>query len=405
MWFLLFLNKTNDIIGVQSTLLIQLWIFLGAFFVCIPLFYYFYMVRAAHGDWNITVDPDRGLPTISILVPTYNEERIINLKMDNLLLLEYPKELIEIIIIDSASNDNTSIKVKEYIARSPEYNIRLIEEEKRSGKSIALNKALLYVQNDIIAISDADCFWPRDILRKSIPYLSDETVGAVAGQEKVLNKSQSWVTKNEQVYKDKMKIFRLGESKLFSTIIFEGGFGLYKKKCFPGFDDETGADDSGTALKLVQKGMKTIIPPDIYFFTTFPSKWMDKLTIKIRRAGHLTRIWLKCLKYLINGELLLPKKIAIPEIFIHVFNPVIFLILIYLTVNVFLINIYFVIPFMLILLIPLTRFYFIEFIQNNFILLLSLIGVLLNKKIILWQKVDSSRDLISSNLLMKEGLL
>jgi cellulose synthase/poly-beta-1,6-N-acetylglucosamine synthase-like glycosyltransferase len=319
--------------------------------------------------------------------------------------LHYPKDLIQIIVIDSASIDNTFAEVQRFVESHPQLNILTLKENDRGGKSRALNLGLKHSTGEVIIVSDADCFWPPDILYKALPYLTDPSVGAIAGQEKLLNPHQSWVTKTESKYREKMFQIQLGESKIHSTIQFEGGFGAYKKELLDEFDRETGADDSGTALNIVQKGVRTIVIPEAIFFTFFPCEWKDKIGIKTRRAHHLLSILAKCLKLLLRRKLLLPKKIVLPEIFLFLINPFVFVALVFVTF-VFLLQYpilapFFILPFIL----PKVRTYSVEIIQNDFVILLALIQVIMKKKHIIWHSTKNSRIIVDMDVLRNEGLI
>ena len=103
-------------------------------------------------------------------------------------------------------------------------------EDERKGKSHALNNALTQCSGEVVIISDADCFWPQDILEKALPYLADPTVGAIAGPKIFFNAQQTWITRMEESYLKSAKFLRLGESKTGSTVFFEGGFSAFKKE-------------------------------------------------------------------------------------------------------------------------------------------------------------------------------
>ena len=81
-------------------------------------------------------------PKVSIIIPTYNEAEIIRFKLANTSRLSYPKDLMEIIVVDSNSNDGTTQIVKDFTQQNPDLNITLIAEQERKGKSHALNTAL-----------------------------------------------------------------------------------------------------------------------------------------------------------------------------------------------------------------------------------------------------------------------
>ncbi|MFQ6127212.1 MAG: glycosyltransferase, partial [Candidatus Heimdallarchaeota archaeon] len=300
----------------------------------------------------------------------------------------YPKEKMEVILADDASTDGTLSKVYDFSKRHPELNIKVVKQNPRIGKARVLNAALPASTNDIIVVSDADSFWPSDILLKALPYLSDPTIGAITASGAIDNPSRSWVTRGETNYLKTMRLLRLGESKIYSTIRFEGGFCAYKRSAFEKFDCESGSDDSGTALYVVQNKFRTIFVPEATFTTNFPNRLKDKIKAKTRRANHLIRLWVKCLKLLLKRRLFLPKRIAIPEIFLFIFNPIVFLALIAVTLVTILLYpsplILWVLVLLAVSIVPTIRSYLIEITLDNFILFYSLLSCIRRKKFVAW---------------------
>ena len=381
-----------------------IWAVLCSIFIGFPILYRLYMGHIASRPWKLKTDKNYS-PQITILVPTYNEADIIDLKLDNLSKLIYPGNLTQIILIDSGSTDKTLEKIVNFSKNHPEMNIKFVEEKERKGKSNALNVALRYATGEIIVVSDADCFLFPDILEKSLQYLADQTVGAIVGREVLLNPNRTWVTKNEALYRDLMSCIRLGESKFYATIIFEGGFSAYKRTFLDEFDSETGCDDTGTALNIVQKKARTILIPEATFFTAFPTTWKGKFIIKVRRGSQLIQIWTKCLTYLLKNQLMLPKRIAVSEIFLHILNPLIFASLTLATLLLILHYPIFLLAFLCIFVIPKTRNLLIETLQNNIILLGALVSLILKRRFIIWNKTNESRKELTRDLLASHKLL
>ncbi|MCR3906924.1 MAG: glycosyltransferase [Candidatus Bathyarchaeota archaeon] len=387
----------------MSDLLI-IWLVLGSIFFGFPVIYRIYMGHLSSQPWNLKTDKNY-FPTVTILVPTYNEAEIIDFKLENLKKLKYPRELIQILLVDSGSQDSTLEKIEKFLRNNPSVKFKVIKETERKGKSNALNFALKHATGEIISVSDADCFLLDDVLEKSLKYLADPTIGAIVGREVILNPNRTWVTKNEALYRSLMSCIRLGESKFYSTIIFEGGFSAYKRDCLEKFDSETGCDDTGTALNVVQKNARTILIPEATFFTAFPTTWNGKITIKIRRGSQLVQIWTKCLMYLLRKSLVLPKRIAISEIFLHVFNPIIFSLLVLISFFVILQYPLLLFGIIFVLIVPTTRNLLVETVQNNVILLAAFISLILKRRFVIWQKADESRQELTRELLEQHNLI
>lgn len=368
-----------------------LFLFLASLFIFAGTYlgYFLYIRKNMKKSWKLEIDRNFE-PKLSILVPVHNEERTIYSKLENIKNILYPKEKVEVIIADDASEDNTLVKVKDFMHKNPDLQIRVIQQNPRAGKSAALNKALKTATSSIVVVSDADTRWPSDILQKALPYLSDSRVGAITGRGINENTVKSWVTETEDVYLQLANFLRLGESKIHSTIRFEGGFCAYKRNAFESFDCETGADDSGTALRIVQNGYRTTLVPEAVFYTSFPSSFVGKFRIKVRRANQLISLWFKCLKLFLKRRLLLPKSIAIPEIILFIFNPVFFFVLVVTGMAIVILNPLSLISLVIFLLVACSlvfaRRIFIELFIDNFILLYALVMFIFRRRYVTWER-------------------
>jgi cellulose synthase/poly-beta-1,6-N-acetylglucosamine synthase-like glycosyltransferase len=387
-------------------LILIAWFAVAACFVGVPGLYFIQMKKQSTKPWKLNIDENYN-PSVAILVPVHNEEKTIRLKLENLRRVQYPFEKVEIVIVNDASKDETMAEISQYMANNPSLRINTFDSKEHLGKTACLNRALNSVNADVVIISDADCFWPSDILQKTLPYLSDPGVGAITAREFLLNPGGSWVTLGEQFYDHTVQAIRIGESKVHSTIFFQGGFAAFKRNMLFEFDHAT--DDSGTALDIIQKDNRAILIPEVGFYTTFPAIWKNKINLKIRRANQLQHLWSKCLNLLIRGKLVIPKKIAVPEIFMHIFNPVLLAVLSVLSIFAFVQYPWFLLAFLFVLcpslIIKRTKTAIIEVLQNNFILLAASTLFINNKGFKLWKTVQESRVLLTEDLLKEYHLV
>ncbi len=298
-------------------------------------------------------------------------------------------------MIDDASDDSTLNKIESFVLNHPESNIKIIKQNHRAGKSAGLNKALGFSTNQIVIVSDADTFWPPNTLQKALPYLADPEVGAISGRGINENTGDSWVTKSENTYLNFTNIIRVGESKRHSTIRFEGGFCAYKKGAFTEFDRETGSDDSGTALDVVQHKHRAILVPEVIFTTNFPTELSGKFKIKARRANQLIGLWVKCFKLMLQGKLFLPKNIVLPELMLFIFNPLFFVILLFTTLAIFIVSPFSLLSVTILLglagLLVFARQLFFEVLLDNLILFYALASFLSGRRYVAWQKTEISK--------------
>lgn len=357
--------------------------------------HYLYLRYNSRKPWNIKSD-NAYQPSISIMVPVHNEEENIEKKLENIRTALYPKEKMEVIIADDASEDRTLANATEVIRHGLGFEVKIVKQESRRGKAATLNGALDHVANPIIIVSDADTFWPPNILEQTMPYLADATVGAVTGQGLNKQSSESWVTRAEDNYLQLASVIRLGESKIHSTIRFEGGFCAFKREAFEKFDCESGSDDSGTALDVIQNNYRTILVPEVVFYTSFPTSIGGKLRIKVRRANQLISLWLKCLKSMFRRELLLPKRVVLPNVFLFLVNPWVFLFLCATAVAHILLFPFSIFSLFLLVslvgLLVLARNLFLELVVDNLLLAYASLGYLFGRRYVAWQKTKAGSN-------------
>lgn len=358
---------------------------------------------AARGPWKLRKDRNY-VPTVSIIVPTYNEYEVIGYKIRNLANLKYPKNLTEIVFIDSHSTDFTVNVIREFAENHPDMNITILVENERKGKSPALNKALESCSGDVVIVSDADCFWPPLILSESLCYLADPTVGAITGPKRLLNPESSWVTRNENRYLNSMNLLKLGESKESSTILFEGGFSAYKKETLDSFDPyKTGSDDCGTVIRLLEKSFRAIMVPEAEFFTTFPETWKGRLEIKTRRANQMVRLFRMYIVLLFRNKIKVARKIVSRNLIVYLLCPVMcFFFLIasgYLILKAPLTSL-----LLLTFAIPKIRGHLIEVSSNYLIMLNSMISAVLGREFLVWNR-PQDRALLTETMLLQKGLI
>jgi cellulose synthase/poly-beta-1,6-N-acetylglucosamine synthase-like glycosyltransferase len=379
------------------------WLLFGFLALGPAAFIFFYMKKSSKKPWPTKVVSNYQ-PRISILVPTYNESSTILLKLINLSRLKYPINLMEIIIVDSNSSDGTGEIIRQFCEKQPPANIKILFEKERKGKSQALNYALGYCNGEVIIVSDADCFWPSDILEKSIPFLADPTVGAVGGPKVLLNANQNWITRMEEGYLKSANSLRLGESKVGSTVFFEGGFSAFKRAAVDKFDPHrTGSDDCGTALRTIENGYRAMLVPEAKFYSTFPITFRNKINLKLRRINQLIRVFGKYLNLLVDGKLKSSKITVVPNVLLYLFSPVAFVVFLVLTGFVTYTFPYFLL-LMLLLLVPKFRFYFYQILENNLLLIAGIFGVMVGRRFSIWSQPED-RALLNEDTLNRFNLI
>ncbi len=274
------------------------------------LWYYKELAKYADADFKVNLNYSY-LPSISIIIPTYNEAASIKDKIKNTLGLNYPQDKIEVIVIDSASTDGTPDKVEN------NEKVKLIKQTERLGKSAALAEIFKIVNGEIVVITDADALLDRDILVKSLPYLADNKVGAVTGKQILINPNEAIYQKSEQSYRDLFDMIRSAESRLGSTMVFNGPFMAFKREVLEAPQQNSVADDTEMAFQVIEKGYRALYIADALFYENIPRSGKSRIKQKERRAqGLIQSFWwhrgiLFNKKYGDFGTLIFPAEFAV----------------------------------------------------------------------------------------------
>lgn len=139
------------------------------------------------------------LPTVTIMIPAHNEEKVIASTLERILDLNYPRALVQIIVINDNSSDDTGIQIKRVQDNNPIRKINVITTNKQTGgkgKSNALNLALEQASGKWICIFDADAAPERNTLKFLINRsFEDKRYAAVFGRNKARNRNRNFLTK------------------------------------------------------------------------------------------------------------------------------------------------------------------------------------------------------------------
>jgi len=384
-------------------LIIIAWAIFAFFSFGITGLNYVWARRAAKRPWKIKKDGTY-LPKISVIVPTYNEREVIDYKLRNLARLEYPEDSLQLVFVDSNSKDSTADAIRDFAEKNPRLNTKLLVEKERNGKSAALNNALQLCTGDVIVISDADCFWPSNILYESLPYLADPNVGAISGPKKLLNPLDSWVTKSEDKYLTSANLMKLGESKASSTILFEGGFSAYKRDLLKSIDPyNTGSDDCGSVISCLEKNLRAIMITEGEFFTTFARSLKARMEMKIRRGGQMVQVLNNYSRLLLKGNFKKDRAVVIRYMLMYGLAPVMFLFLVATTIYL---TVIFppTVVILALFLIPQINVYLIEVLLGYAVMLYSFVSAVSKRRFLIWKKPED-RISLTEDILVQRNLI
>ena len=153
-------------------------------------------------------------PEVSLLISCFNEEAVINEKLENALALDYPRDKLEIIVISDASTDRTD----EIVRGFEDKGVRLIRQDKNLGKTCGLNLAVPIAKGEIVVFSDANPMYMPDAIRKLVRNFNDDKIGYVVGQARYTDSNKSPASKSEAAYWELEIFLKKIESHIHSVV-------------------------------------------------------------------------------------------------------------------------------------------------------------------------------------------
>lgn len=215
------------------------------------------------------------LPPISILVPAYNEGRVMERALTSLMQLEYPEY--EVLVIDDGSTDDTLEVASEWEGQRGPGLFRVITKP-NGGKASALNAGIEHSYHPLIMCMDADSYLePRTIL-KAARHFADPAVGAVAGNVKVENRGRIVTRLQALEYIEGLNMPRRAQGFVAAVNIVPGPVGLFRREALEeigGYDTDTFAEDADLTLKMMAAGWRVEYEDQAIAWSEAPESWRD----------------------------------------------------------------------------------------------------------------------------------
>lgn len=194
---------------------------------------------------------------VSLIISVFNEEGVIREKLRNALSLEYPEELLEIIIVSDGSTDRTNQIVTS--TTDPRVVLRACPE--RNGKTACLNRAVPDAKGEILVFTDANAMFPPDTIRKLMRNFSDRRIGLVTGWTKYRKAGGEEETTG--LYARLEKVIKYGESLVSSCVGADGAVFAMRKELYLPLKDYD-INDFVIPLNVIGRGRRVVLDPEVY---------------------------------------------------------------------------------------------------------------------------------------------
>jgi cellulose synthase/poly-beta-1,6-N-acetylglucosamine synthase-like glycosyltransferase len=296
-----------------------IFIFLTSIIIIYLLRHYiftFTVLRKSKNNYGSNLNSNLNFePTVTILIPAHNEENVIGKMLDKITKLSYPKNKLEVILIDDASLDATG-KIAEEYAKLYGF-IKVLHRESKvggKGKAGALNAGLKGSKAEIVICFDADYVPNNEIITKLVEKFADPTVGAVQGRPVVLNEPQNIVTR--LVALERIGGYRvdqeardvLGLIPQFGGTV--GGFRRSIVESLGGFDESMLTEDTDLTIQIYLAGYKIRYAGDAECYEEAVDTWKAYWRQRHRWAkGHMQVCFKNAFKVLKSKKMNTKEKI------------------------------------------------------------------------------------------------
>jgi cellulose synthase/poly-beta-1,6-N-acetylglucosamine synthase-like glycosyltransferase len=260
----------------------------GYTYLAYPVVLFFcYCLAQLRSDWQYLFDrqnrrvlalDESEVPSVSLLIPAFNEEARLLQKISNLREMDYPPEKVQIVFVSDGSSDGTN----EILKGVGDQNIEAIFLSRRSGKAAALNQAVLHARHEILAFSDASTLFASDTLRKLSRHFSDGRVGAVCGALKFQATAESQQT--EGVYWKYESMIRLMETRLGATLTASGAAYALRRNAYIPLAPGTVLDDFVIPMNARKAGYRVLYDPEAIATDYAPESIKGEFTRRVRLA-------------------------------------------------------------------------------------------------------------------------
>ncbi|HEX2960763.1 MAG TPA: glycosyltransferase [Ignavibacteriales bacterium] len=246
-------------------------------------------------------------PFVSIIVPVYNEGKVLENSVKSLLELDYPNY--EIIIVNDGSTDNTKEVAEELVGvhkgRVESVRVSLINKP-NGGKSKALNAGIQYSKADFVLCMDGDSQLSTNTLKYGIKHFTDPSIGAVAGNVKVLNRKKILTDLQALEYVEGLNMPRSAQSLIKLVNIIPGPVGIFRKKAIQDagwYSSDTFAEDADLTLNIMAAGWKIYYEQNAVSYTEAPETLNQLLKQRYRWTRGILQSILKHKRHLFNPTL------------------------------------------------------------------------------------------------------
>lgn len=225
------------------------------------------------------------LPEVTLMICAYNEQDIVESKMENTHQIDYPK--LKVVWVTDGSNDQTN----DYLAKY--HDVEVIYSPERRGKTAALNHGLALVQSELVVMTDANTMLNPESIQEIVRCFMDPKVACVAGEKRVAARHEGQAAaESEGLYWKYESTLKRWDGELYSAMGAAGELCAIRRSLYEPMPENALLDDFVMSLRMVDKGYKIAYTSEAYAME-YGSANLEEESKRKRRiaAGGLQSIW------------------------------------------------------------------------------------------------------------------
>lgn len=228
---------------------------------------------------------DDQLPDVTLMICAYNEQDIVDFKMENTHQITYPK--LHVVWVTDGSNDSTNDLLAKY------HDVEVIYSPERRGKTAALNHGLSTVKDELIVMTDANTMLNPEAIHEIVRCFMDPQVACVAGEKRVAARHDGQTAaEGEGLYWKYESTLKRLDGELYSAMGAAGELCAIRRSLYEPMPENALLDDFVMSLRMVDKGYKIAYTSDAYAMEYGSADLTEESKRKRRiAAGGLQSIW------------------------------------------------------------------------------------------------------------------
>ena len=271
--------------SIQAILVRAVFVTLVIFLTILFLRYFslLWFAYLGHAERNVLgVRKHHEMPSVSIIVPAYNEGVLMERALKSLMELEYPEY--EIVVVDDGSKDDTLARAVAWEGRRGPVEVKVVTK-RNGGKASALNAGIAASKHPFLLCMDADSYLHPKTLLRAIEHFGNPSVGAVAGNVKVENRGKIITKLQALEYIEGLNMPRRAQGFVAAVNIVPGPVGMFRREALEevgGYDTDTFAEDADLTLKMISAGWRVVYEDGAIAWSEAPERWIDLVQQRYR---------------------------------------------------------------------------------------------------------------------------